>query len=394
MHRQDGGIGTIRRAVAGALSMAILAIPAVAAAGGVQPTAQTSRAQVQSQVRTRVKVVKVQKVQVRQRELTAIENPRALGGFVFQPPATLGGPFITNHIRVDTSMGMVKKDAVTPHIEIPGGPATYDLRLGAIQERASVGIALTPRLGLNLDGAITSFGGSNSQSALHVGSGVAFEARPGLKIGLVNDQNRGIAVGMQAYGIAVQAMGMSPAGMISGMAKQASSLLQGQAQLGADITEGARIDKSMLGGGMSLSAAKNIGKHVGLQMEVGGEASRVAGGNAVQGRIEATPRTIFAGTAASIDLSPIVPVGAMLEYRLDHSVIPVVESSSARVSAGDVGRSTMHRLSGGLYYTARKNLALGVAGTYGLARGKMPGAPSTGKPAQLVGGRLTVGYFF
>jgi hypothetical protein len=289
---------------------------------------------------------------------------------------------------------MVKKNGVTPHAAIPGATDKYNLRIGAVEQRLSVGLALAPNLSLGLGGAIVSYGGANGQSAFHAGSGVAFDARPNLKVGLVNDKNLGIAVAVQGYGIAARGMGMRPAGLVEGLARMVRPRAQ-QVQLrGVDIAAGGRVDTRVLGAGLGLSAAKNIGKHVGVQKEVGGEASRVASKDAAQGSVRASSRTVFAGTAASVDLAPIAPVGAMVEYRMDHSVIPVTESSKANVSAGDVGRVSMHRMSAGLYYTARKNLALGVSGTYGLAFAKMPGTPSTGKPAQFTSGRLTLGYYF
>jgi hypothetical protein len=365
-------------------------------------SAQGASAQARAHVRAQAQVG------IEQGVTASITSPRELGGFVFQPPALLEGPFIASQISMDTSAGMLKKDAVTPRSAIPGGPATYDKRVGALQHHVRLGYALLPNLGLGLDATATMIGGANNQSALQVGNVVAFDLRPSAKIGLLNDQQHGIAVGVRAYGIAVRAMGMRPAGLIDGAAREARSILQEPARIaclvrgdaacalrgGADIAEGARIDKSMLGGGLSVSAAKNIGQYVGVQVEIGGEASHLVGGNEVRGRVDATPRTIYAGTAASVDLAPIAPVGAMVEYRMDHTVVPVNESTNPRLAAGDVGRSEMHRVSGGIYYTAKRNLALGVVGTYGIVRGNMPGAPSTGVPARLMGGRLTVGYYF
>jgi hypothetical protein len=383
MQKQDGGMGTLRRTVSGALSIAILACPAMVAAGDALPTAQGSGAQVRQ---TRAQV----NVQAKQRKAEARENPRALSGFVFQPPMMLEGPFVTNHVRVDTGMGMLRQDGVASDGTIPGAPATYDLRLGALEGRTSLGFALTPKLGLRLDGSILAARGANSQSGLHLGSAVAFEVSPGLKFGLVNNQDLGIAVALRAYGIASQSMGMRPTVMSDGSTTQGRTLAKNTAP---SVTM-AHSETSMAGGGVSLSAAKNIGKHVGAQMEVGSEISRNVVTDTVDGRVGTNTRTIFAGTAASMDLSPIAPVGAMVEYRIDHSVTPVIESTDASVSTGTVGRSIMHRMSAGLFYTAQKNLALGVVGTYGLVRGTALGATSMGKPAHLAGGRLTLGYFF
>lgn len=364
MQKRDERIGTIRRAMASALSLSILGFPAVAAADNTQVTARAAPQQA-----------------------TAKENPRALGGFVFQPPATLEGPFITNHIRMETGLGALQKDAVEPEVSIPGAPATYDLRLGFLQQRANVGLALTPNLSLGLDGNIIGYGGANNQSALMIGSGVGFEARPSFKIGLVNEQNIGVAVSVRAYGIASRAMGLSPAGMLDVKAGLAGT------QRAADTAERG-LDMNALGGGVSMSAAKNIGKFVGVQMEVGGEGSRVTGGKAGQARIDAPARTLYAGTAASVDLSPIAPVGAMLEYRIDSSVISGIANTKASASTGEEMRSNMHRMSAGVYYTARENLVLGAVGTYALARGNAPGASAVAGPARVAGGRLTVGYYF
>ncbi|UQA58748.1 hypothetical protein [Polyangium aurulentum] len=266
--------------------------------------------------------------------------------------------------------------------------------MGALEGRTSLGFALTPKLGLRLDGSILAARGANTQSALHLGSSVAFDVSPGLKFGLINDQERGIAVGLRAYGIASQAMGMRPTVMVmsDGVTTQRPSLAQ--AKDTAPIVTMAHTETSTAGGGISASAAKNIGKHVGAQMEVGGELSRVVVTDTVDGRVGASTRTIFAGTAASVDLSPIAPVGAMVEYRFDHSVTPVIESTDPSVSTGTVGRSNMHRMSAGIFYTAQENLALGVVGTYGLTHGAALGATSMGKLAHVAGGRLTVGYFF
>ncbi|MBK9259280.1 MAG: hypothetical protein IPM54_05530 [Polyangiaceae bacterium] len=364
--------------------MAILAFPAMAGASGAQSAARVSTpAQISTQVR-QTGTGALSTTQVKSLE----GNPRALGGFVFQPPTMLEGPFITSHIRTETAMGAVRQRAVKPDVQIPGAPTSYDLRVGALQQRTSVGVALSPNLSLGLDGGVTSYGGMNSPSALQAGSGVAFDARPGIKVGLVNDQDDGIAVALRAYGMAAQVMGSRPAGIIEARAQR------GVTQQAVNAVEAGRVEMSLVGGGVSLSAAKNIGRHAGVQVEIGGEGSRVTGGNAIQGRIDSQPRTLYAGTAASIDLSPIVPVGAMVEYRMDRSVVPVAASSKADVTAGDTGQSNMHRVSAGLYYTARSNLVLGVAGTYGLARGNMPSAPATPKPARIAGGRLTVGYYF
>jgi hypothetical protein len=313
-----------------------------------------------------------------------------VSGFVFQPPMSLEGPFVTNHVRVDTGMGMLRQNGAASEGTIPGAPSTYDLRVGALEGRTSLGFALTPNLGFRLDGSILAARGANTQSALHLGSSVAFDVSPGLKFGLVNDQDRGIAVGLRAYGIASQAMGMRPTVMSDVSTTQGPS----QYKDTAPIVTMAHTETSTAGGGISASAAKNIGKHVGAQMEVGGEVSRVVVTDTVDGRVGANTRTIFAGTAASVDLSPIAPVGAMVEYRFDHSVTPVIESTDPSVSTGTVGRSNMHRMSAGVFYTAQKNLSLGVVGTYGLTHGAALGATSMGKLAHVAGGRLTVGYFF
>lgn len=373
MQRQEGGIGTIRRAMVGALSMAILAFPAVAEAGGAVSKAAAFKTQVRQTgafVRAHAKAQE--------------SNPRELGGFIFQPSTMLEGPFITNHVRIATGMGVLRQRGVKPESQTPGAPAAYNLRIGAFHQHTSVGVALTPKVGLGLDGGIIGYGGANSQTTLQVGSGVGFEARPGIKFGLVNNQNYGIALAMRAYGRAAQAMGSR----VDAMAQQVGT------QKALNTVEVQRTQMSSLGGGLSLSAAKSIGRHAGVQVEIGGEGARAMSGNAIQGRVESHPRTLYAGTAASIDLSPIAPVGAMIEYRMDRSVIPVAASSKAGVSAGDVGHSNMHRMSAGLYYTASKNLVLGAVGTYGLARGNMPGAPATHRPARIMGGQLTVGYYF
>jgi len=262
------------------------------------------------------------------------------------------------------------------------------LRLGAFQQRTSIGVALAPRVSLGLDGGIMTWGGANSQSALQVGSGIGFDARPGLKIGLVNNQNYGIALALRAYGTAAQAMGSRPASAISALAQQAG------AQKSLSTVGAGRVDMSSLGGGLSISAAKSLGRHAGLQFEIGGEGSRVRSGNAFEGRLDSRPRTLYTGAAASIDLSPIAPVVAMFEYRMDRSVIPVAASSKEGVAVGDVGHSNMHRMSAGLYYTARKNLVLGAVGSYGLVFGNMAGAPAMKTPARIMGGGLTMGYYF
>lgn len=336
----------------------------MAAASGAQATAQAAPQEVPAQ------------------------NPRALGGFVFQPPTTLEGPFITNHIRSETSLGALKMDTVKPEVASPGAPATYDLLLGTLQQRTNVGLALMPNLSLGLDSNITGYGGANRQSALQVGSGVGFEARPSFKFGLVNEQNAGVAISVRAYGIAARTMGMRPAGMINGKERQTGT------QRAADTAAGSRVDVNALGGGVSMSAAKNIGQFVGLQMEVGGEGSRITGSKAPHARIDAPARTLYAGTAASVDLSPFAPVGAMLEYRMDHSVISGLTNTKASASTGETMRTNMHRMSAGVYYTARENLVLGAVGTYGLARVNASGAHATAGPARFASGRLTVGYYF
>ncbi|MRG90899.1 hypothetical protein [Polyangium spumosum] len=369
----------LRRAMVGAFSLAIPTIPTVVMAGDAQPAAQTSRVQVTANAA--------------QPKPAPLANPRALGGFVFQPPTTLESPFITNHVRIETGAGLLMQNAVKPEIATPGAPATYDLRLGALQQRVNVGVALTPDLSLGFDGGVMGYAGTNAQSALQVGSGVGVEARPALKIALVNDQDAGFAMSVRAYGTAMRAMGVRPAATDKRVVTtQQTSQTSKPRAVGA--AAGSNVDVSALGGGVSLSAAKNIGRFVGVQMELGGEVSRVMSGHATQTRASAYPHTVYAGTAASVDLSPIAPVGAMVEYRIDHSMISTDSTSNAAASMGDVARANMHRVSAGVYYTARQNLVLGAVGTYGLAQGHVPGPSATSGQAQFAGGRFTVGYFF
>ncbi|MDC3986430.1 hypothetical protein [Polyangium jinanense] len=337
---------------------------------------------------------------------------RTLEGHTFQPPVLLEGPFTTTHVGIDTSMGMRVQDGAgappTGPMRLPL-PARDGQKLFLFEERLAVGIA--PVRGAEIGArAVFQLGiGGDAASTYYYGGRTGYEVRPHLGFEALHSESLGLSVGLRAGLIMAGGVRARPSGLVDAMMREADAAMRDRARviclvagdLGCafknfDGAGAMRVDERSFGVHAYASAAKSFGRHVGLQASFGGEGldTRLHGGPGLDSHM--SPRSYAASVAASVDLAPLAPLGAMFEAGLERGENRGLDRRNAELLGGAPMAYTTERVAAGVYYTGRDALTLGFVGTYGFTQARRAAGDtiSPGPPTRALGGRLALRYFF
>jgi hypothetical protein len=335
-------------------------------------------------------------------------NARRLAEHRFLIPMFVDTPLTTTDFGVTTELGYYTRNDAEDLVPRKGKSpreVTYNQGAAYIREKFAVGVAVVPILQLHLDADYTALVGANERSVFLVGGHTSYDVRPGLRIRVLRKESSGTQLGLHAAagiggGAHFRPSGLMAqvAGDIGGIAasKKRTACLEasdfGCAFPNVDAGEVVQSSDSIYRGGVSLSAAQRIARYLGAIFTLG-----VEGGTAkrsLQGMsTTTTPLNVQFGLAPNLDFSPKAALGLLLEYEVDAGFEKVKGKSANGITA----RNTVeHRVGGGVFYTGRPDLQLGLAGGgQFLSETLMIGKKGEKQPQAITAtGQLVVRYFF
>lgn len=299
------------------------------------------------------------------RQAPTADAPRTLSGHTFLTPVGGPSPFVTTHLALSLSF----VDATFPRLDQRDG-TRYDARLGALAQRLELGVRILPRLGIVLAGGGFVATGLDGQSAINLGADGGGTWLAGID---------GVVARNESTGTQVSAR-ISVEGSAGGQIEPIAALF-----LQTLATREVPPSPELFGPESSTlwrfvwSAAQAIGPHASAQAWLGWVAGHAL--DAYPGELDVD---LTGGFALTADASPRVPIAILLEY--DGDAILARSSAVATAPSAMLSDRGVSSFRGGLYYSGRRDLLLGVLG--GTAtRGAGPVRSS-------VEGRLELGYFF
>ena len=262
--------------------------------------------------------------------IQGVPSARTLNGHVFQVPSLLLGPFTPWQFGVNTLVG--SGTTIAPTYNILGrsiGGQRYTI--GSYGEEIGASFRLTPDIALRLDITGTLFSGTSGRGLLFVGGSTQF----GLTGGLTAGKNIGHSMRLSF----VADFGIQPQ----------YSVLIGNAvlhavQTGVLSSSGLFSNVERLYGSPGLSYAWAPWPAFGLIAE-----ARYIWTHRYSSNTVGTAQGVSLGVGLGLDLEPLIhwPIGFQASYRGD-------------IPAFDTGIAEVHQAGGGIYYTRRVRLQLGL----------------------------------
>lgn len=300
--------------------------------------------------------------------LIAVEetSDRALRGHLFPTPLLVDRAFVLTTAGL-TSMLAVRS---VPGVEVLNADGTgvpysftYDRSLGVTAQELDVAIAIRKVVDLDLAIRYETLLPRENVSTAVFGAASSFEARPGVRVRLLRRPSSGTLLGAHAFGVFVTGARQTPAQLFAAVAKdlvgiagdgiRRSCLLAGDLEcaLGSDVDPSAlsKVSRSEMGAGAALTLAQGFNSYVGLQVMAGFSATKATVKSPVADA-SAVPVTAIVGVAPSLDLNPIIPFGAMIEYRLRATVESAFDTTTLD-----------HAIAATVLYTGRKELNAGLS---------------------------------
>ena len=262
--------------------------------------------------------------------LSRLESPRALEGHVFQLSTRVPGPFVVTSFGTATIAGY--GDVRSAAFDVNGreiGSRTYPV--AAFGQGFDFALAVTPDLGLLISAQGSAYSGITKLAALVVGTTAQYDVHAGLIAGHTFGAVRG-AIVFDA--------GVQPDVTIL----VADSVIDAiQNQRFGNVPALQTTSRYFFAPGASLAAA--LHPSFGLLGEARFFWSRLAAGEDER----SVRRGLILGGSADFDLDPLIefPLGIQAVSRLE-----------TRVSDSGIRRA--FEIGGGLYYTRRVRLQLGI----------------------------------
>ena len=246
-------------------------------------------------------------------------------GHRFIPSEFVPGPFITTDFTTLTGLGFA-----SAAVNVSGSTTAYNL--GALSESMRLQVAQTSWLALRLGAAGILFSGIDQDAALNFGATFGYNVVAGATAGWRFDRLRlagSLDVGTsQSYTFNIlSAIQQSVAASMV----NASTLLTGVSTI--TVAPGAQA-------AYGFSPTLGAFGHVTFSFA-----------NAASGGVSQSSKALEAGGGASIDLAPDnhVPIGFLVAYNLEVDFPP-----------GGAPSTASHQVAGGIFYTGRPDLALGM----------------------------------
>jgi hypothetical protein len=331
-------------------------------------------------------------------------------GHTFPTPRLFDSAFVTSQFSSSSELGVFDQPGVTVIVDDDTDERRvfqYDRSLGFVGEHLGIEIASLPTLAIGLDGSYTALVGSNDESIFLFGGATSYEIHPGVRLRILRSTATGTQLGARAFARVSGGLRIRPAGLIEELARQVQALasdLQRVACLAAGAFSCAfpsdfnaftamQIRRREIGGGASVSVAQALGSRFGVQASLSSEIGLATVSSAEAGEVASTPIALSVGVAPSVDLAPTIPLGAMIEYRFR-----AMSESFVAAMGGLSGssRSIQNSVAGGVYYTGRRDLGLGLIFTGDFsASSLLSQSSSTREPLNsMLTATLSMRYFF
>ncbi len=272
------------------------------------------------------------------------EGERTLGGVTFLSPSKTDSAFVTSHLGI--ALGFKTSSFFFP---TSSGKERFRLHLAGLEEQLDAGVLLPGRVGLFASlGGFTAVG-IDSASALELGADGGFTWSAGVAATVLRSASTGTQIGAR---MAIQ-------GGRAGRIVSLQRLFEGAADTRKVPTaDDLFSSRSSAGARFSLNVAQAILRHVSAQLSLGWSVDRTSFGGP-EAPVAYTKNTIL-GMALGGDLSPWFPLAVQIEYTLHapfgRSFVPVGTDTPALLLAD----AYTHAVSGGLYFTGRRDLLLGL----------------------------------
>lgn len=295
-------------------------------------------------------------------------------GFTFRPPLLLDTAFVGTHAGLAVAIG--RETTADVHVLTTGGTGlgqelVYDIRQSFVSGRVQAGASILGRVEIGVDLTYTGFVVGDQNTAILYGGQSTVDVEPGVRISILRSTTTGTGLAARAYGVIGSGTRLNPTRVLAEVANRIDDISNDPVRtaclkvgdvacaLGEDFNafDAMRIARSRYGGGVAVSLAQAIASRFGVQATTGFELARGKSSSQSTGDLGSTPFTFYAGVAPAIDFAPTVPIGVMAEYRFSFTG----ESFSSDTIAPTSTRTLEHRFAGGVYYTGRRDLTVGVA---------------------------------
>jgi hypothetical protein len=338
------------------------------------------------------------------------ESPRSLKGHTFLPPQLVDYAFVTTHLGLSAELGRVSEPGVPQSGPSSSGGLgesfTYDRSLGLSTARIAFGAAVAERIEIGFDASYSAFLASDANTTVIFGSRNAWEVRPGVRIRAYRAPASGTQISVRIWGNFGSGTRQAPVSVLTAIAADASAIASDPNRVaclaagdlacalpkGFDADASVRATRTVAAGGAGLAVAQSFGSRFGLQGSLGIEAGHAWVSTKNTGDVGSTPIAFHVGVAPSLDFGPSVPLALMLEYRFRALVEPA--EATKNVPSG-TAKTLEHGLAAGLYYTGRRELAVGAAFGATLSQNSVTyDMPVDLAPTRAITGQVTARYFF
>jgi hypothetical protein len=324
----------------------------------------------------------------RPRESRYAASARTLNGHTFPTAFLIDSAFVQTNVGIGVEIGRQWEYGVQPASPASPSPTSspdsfqYDRALALTTQYLSFGVAVSDRVEIGMSASYSAMVSGDVNAAILFGGRTAWTLTPGARFKLFRSSQAQMA--LHLYGNFGSSAWQNPAlviteisnevGQIAGNAgnptpnpTRMSCLADGNLACalttpGFNPQTSAYTSQSNFGGGGTLSLAAAFTSSFGLQAALGleaGYAPSTAGG----ATFASAPVIFHVGVAPSFDLGPSVPLTLMAEYLLtvtnSSTVSSSIDSASVMADAGSV-LTIQNSLVGGVYYTGRRDLVLGL----------------------------------
>lgn len=348
------------------------------------------------------------------------DGDRTLRGHSFPYARLVDSPFNATNLYAGTSMELYRQKDVRSVFQRPGGESQelrYDRNLAYLRLRYGFDLAIVEAFGVGLDADFLAEVGANSESLMLRGGQTGYAFQPRAIVRLHRSEGSQWALrGHATIGGGIRAI---PHGMLHSLAGEVDAIAADPERsgclaagdldcaLGGEGLDASQIRRRRYGGGGALTFGHAFGRAASVQIAAGAEGARQILETAWAGALRATQLVAYAGIAPAVDFGPGFPVGINAAYRFEVQRSAYDASEALGLERGVATLAKNHRLSGGLSYTGRRDLMLGV--TAGVAflqdvdssvleLASSPASDSsvvTEQPAALLlSGQLEMRYFF
>jgi hypothetical protein len=294
-------------------------------------------------------------------------DDRTMKGHTFVYPTVIEPAFVTTHFGFLIGFAYFNQPG-TERTDSTGQTLRYDLAQAGVAEGFDLGIRFHERIGIFARVGGTAVVGVNPESAVLEGAVFLFNWQAGASTMIWRFEESGTQIGARAGARGSVGSLVVPEPLVTSLiaATQEQEPADVNRLLGSNTAKLIFNDASSLGGGGSIAVAQAIGRHFSAQAAVGlaYESSEATFFNLAANREVGVAQGDFLlepGLAITGDIHPYFPLAAQVEYQMRYRA-PLSASVS---DVGDVAtpdaEAPSHQLGGGLYYSGRRALQLGLA---------------------------------